>query len=983
MTDSSINEGDSVTIKYKVKDNEGLKKVELWRGKSKGNLGPIKTDSVSGKTADGKFTDKPSPAGTYYYGIHVLDKSGNLGYDNGAKPVTVKARDTSKPTVSLSVDDSTINEGDTVTISYKVKDSGGSGLSKVELWKGASKNNLGPIKTDSASSDSKDGKFTDKPSAGVSYYGIHAIDAAGNVGYDNGAQSVTVKARDTTKPTVSLSVGDSTINEGDTVTISYKVKDSGGSGLSKVELWKGASKNNLGPIKTDSASSDSKDGKFTDKPSAGVSYYGIHAIDAAGNVGYDNGAQTVTVTQRDTAKPTVLVSVDRSTITEGDTVTISYRVSDSGGSGLSKVELWKGASKNNLSPIKTDSASGGAKNGQFTDKPAAGTSYYGIHVIDAAGNVGYDNGAQVVTVTPRDTAKPTVLISIDRSTMTEGNTVTISYRASDSGGSGLSKVELWKGASKNNLSPIKTDSASGGAKNGQFTDKPTAGTSYYGIHVIDAAGNVGYDNGAQAVTIKTLDTKLPRDTDKPTVLISVDRSTITEGDTVTISYRVRDSGGSGLSKVELWKGANKSNLAPIKTDSASGDAKDGQFTDKPLAGIYYYGIHVIDATGNVGYDNGAQVVTVKTRVTKLPHDTAKPTVLISVDRPSMNLGDTVTVRYTVQDSGGSGLNRVELWRGTDRNNLGPVPGKMSSLAGKGNGPVVGTITDVPSSAATYYYGIHVLDVDGNVGYDNGAQVVTVNSPDKAKTNVKIDKIIGNQDDVGQPSRAFINAKVKVSNVTKGYFAVDYLNNSTRFQMTLTGSGFGDKQGKGSISFSDNRIKVSKITTWTDKVIIFIPQTTTYDYAFNNVSVIAVTDNGNKATIDTKIVGSIQTRPWGQCTWEVARVRLSQNLAIPPSAFSTNIIIDENYVPRQWDAIVFGNNAHVGIISSSPTLLEEKQKNGDTKITYTFSLQDRNSAWDEDPSKTSTQTYVVLNSSKGTKQVLSRFNRVGAATGCYR
>jgi len=307
VSSSTINEGDTVTIKYKVKDSESLKKVELWRGKSKGNLGPIKTDTVSGKTVDGKFNDKPSPAGTYYYGIHVLDKADNLGYDNGALPVTVKARDTTKPTlVSFSVDRNTINDGDTVAISYKVKDSGGSGLNKIELWKGLSKGNLGPFKTDAASSDSKEGRFIDKPSpAGTYYYGIHVLDKADNKAYDNGALPVTVKARDITPPSlVSFSVDRSSINDGDTVTISYKVKDFGGSGLKKVELWKGASKDKLGPFKTDSGSSDAKDGKFTDKPSAGTSYYGIHVIDAAGNVGYDNGAKAVTVNSPNQTNPT-------------------------------------------------------------------------------------------------------------------------------------------------------------------------------------------------------------------------------------------------------------------------------------------------------------------------------------------------------------------------------------------------------------------------------------------------------------------------------------------------------------------------------------------------------------------------------------------------------------------------------------------------------------------------------------------------------
>ena len=121
----------------------------------------------------------------------------------------------------------------------------------------------------------------------------------------------------------------------------------------------------------------------------------------------------------------------------------------------------------------------------------------------------------------------------------------------------------------------------------------------------------------------------------------------------------------------------------------------------------------------MGYDDGAKSVTVKS------HDTIKPAVSISVDHASINLGDPVVIKYIAKDSGGAGLNKAELWRGTDKNSLGPVNGQTSSLSGKGDGPVTATFTDRPTSAVTYYYGIHVIDGAGNVGYDNGALQVKV------------------------------------------------------------------------------------------------------------------------------------------------------------------------------------------------------------------------------------------------------------------
>ena len=92
------------------------------------------------------------------------------------------------------------------------------------------------------------------------------------------------------------------------------------------------------------------------------------------------------------------------------------------------------------------------------------------------------------------------------------------------------------------------------------------------------------------------------------------------------------------------------------------------------------------------------------------------------NKPTIKVGETVDISYTVSDNGGSGLRQVELWKGKDKGNLGRY--KIMPL--KGNGPVSGKFTDSPSpEGTTYYYGIHVLDNNDNLTYDNGARSVVV------------------------------------------------------------------------------------------------------------------------------------------------------------------------------------------------------------------------------------------------------------------
>ena len=108
------------------------------------------------------------------------------------------------------------------------------------------------------------------------------------------------------------------------------------------------------------------------------------------------------------------------------------------------------------------------------------------------------SAAAYFTTTGTDTTPPTVsAFSATPSSVTLGNAFAISYTVSDAGGSGLKQVELWRAPDNSNSpgswSPVsgKINSHSGnGPVSGSFSDAPgTAGTYWYGVHVVDNAGN--------------------------------------------------------------------------------------------------------------------------------------------------------------------------------------------------------------------------------------------------------------------------------------------------------------------------------------------------------------------------------------------------------------------------------------------------------------------------------------------------------------
>ncbi len=88
----------------------------------------------------------------------------------------------------------------------------------------------------------------------------------------------------------------------------------------------------------------------------------------------------------------------------------------------------------------------------------------------------------------------------------------------------------------------------------------------------------------------------------PTVeAFDVSSRSLTSGESLEITYKVSDNGGSGLKQVELWRSYGLSDWQNISTNTLAGDTGpiSGSFTDSPSApGKYWYGVHVVDNAGN-------------------------------------------------------------------------------------------------------------------------------------------------------------------------------------------------------------------------------------------------------------------------------------------------------------------------------------------------------------------------------------------------
>jgi len=317
-----------------------------------------------------------------------------------------------------------------------------------------------------------------------------------------------------------------------------------------------------------------------------------------------------------------------------------------------------------------------------------------------------------------DTTKPTVSsLSVTPSSVTLGSSFTISYSVSDSGGSGLNRVELWRandsGGSPVSWGEVKRTSASGNSYSGSFTDAPSSvGFYWYGIHVVDNAGNWAPESSPVKVTVTapTLYVSLEATPSSGTAPLNVSlKATVSGTATGTINYTFySDRSDSGTNITSGWA-AKFDGVTDNSKTAVLNYSSPGTYTAK-----------VIVERGSAAPAEARVTITVSAAA-----DTTKPTVSsLSVTPSSVTLGSSFTISYSVSDAGGSGLNRVELWRADDSGGSPVNWAEVKRTSASGNS-YSGSFTDAPSSSGTYWYGIHAVDNAGNWAPEASPEYVEV------------------------------------------------------------------------------------------------------------------------------------------------------------------------------------------------------------------------------------------------------------------
>ena len=221
-----------------------------------------------------------------------------------------------------------------------------------------------------------------------------------------------------------------------------------------------------------------------------------------------------------------------------------------------------------------------------------------------------------------------------------------------------------------------------------------------------------------------------------------------------------------------------------------------------------------------------------------------------------------------------------------------------------------------------------------------------------------------------------------------FYAIDSVASASSY-WELDGSGFGTK---GRVTFANPATSSTPaitvtINSWTDNRIVMhliVP------FSFTQSSTVVMTitaADGGVATKTVPVIGTIQTRGYGQCTWYVANRRTQQGLPIPPGAYTAPGSITSQYVPQQWDVINFATS-HTSIITSSITTQQVANADGSKTVTYFFTIGEMNvkPVWGEQESSIASKFSIKI-AKNGTRTVqtgiLSDYSHTTAATSYYR
>jgi hypothetical protein len=596
--------GETVTVDYTVENTGETPDTQDIEFTVDGAVEDTEPDVTlgGGETFSGQFSYETGSADVP--GIDITVAS-----DNDTAERTVTVNEPALFAVNITATSGPVLAGETLTVDYEVENTGGAEATQdIEFL------------VDGSVEDTETDVILDggEMFAGQFSYDTGSGDVPGvdvSVASANDTATETVTVSDPPFFDVTVTDIDDAVTEGETVTVAYEVTNTGG-----VETTQDITLAVNGTTEDTETDVTLGSGEtVSDQFSYDTGTGDAPALDVS--VASDDDTATETVAVNEPAFFEVTITDIDDPVTEGETVTVTYEVTNTGDlTATQDIEFTvNGTAEGTNADVTLDS--GETVSDQFSYDTVAGDAP-GIEVAVASAN---DTATESVTVNAPTVFEVTVTDITDA--VTEGETVTVEYSVENTGGvEGTQDITF--------------------AVNGTTEDTET-GVTLGGGEMF--SGQFSYDTGtgdspAVSVTVESEDDAA---TETVTVLepaafavsiTSID-DPVTEGETVTVDYEVENTGGAEATQdIEFLVDGS---VEDTETDVTlgGGESFSGQFSYGTGTGD----APAIDASVSSADDTVTETVTVN-------EPAAFDVTVTDIDDP-VTEGETVTVNYTVENTG--------------------------------------------------------------------------------------------------------------------------------------------------------------------------------------------------------------------------------------------------------------------------------------------------------------------------------------------
>ncbi|MCW8200664.1 hypothetical protein D8B23_20235, partial [Verminephrobacter aporrectodeae subsp. tuberculatae] len=537
LTDSNIRKATVITITF-TEEIRGVNESDFDLTDANGTLDFLSSfDHIVWTTTFTPTENVRDTTNTIRMNLgRVQDMTGNYGQGSVTSGnYLLDTLDTTvRPTITL--DDSSLTVGETTTVTFRFSETV-TGFTADNMDLRDANGTLGPL---TASPDGKTWSATFTPASsthdasnriGANLTGVR--NAAGQTG--PGKASSDNYQIDTQLPSVIVTLADTLLTLDETTTVSFSFNEIV-TGFSRDNINLEDAHGTLGPLL---AGADGRTWSASFTPTVGMEDGSNHirvnlagVSNAAGNTG--TGYATSDNYQIDTQRPSVIVTLDDTSLTAGETTSVTFAFSEQVNSPpVNAIDL---ANAHGTLDALTANADGTTWSATFT--PTANAKHASNHisvnltnVTDAAGNAGTGTATSIDYLVDTTVQRPSATITLDDTSLTIGKTTTVTFRFSEVV-TGFTADDILLTDASGTLGPLAADTE-GKTWSATFTpapdrEDPSNRISVNLAGVANAAGHTGLGRADSANYI--VDT-----TARPTITLA--DTVLTVGETTIVTFR--------------------------------------------------------------------------------------------------------------------------------------------------------------------------------------------------------------------------------------------------------------------------------------------------------------------------------------------------------------------------------------------------------------------------------------------------------------